>query len=153
MKMKETISIEEIYVKILLNEEINWTQIAANYNLTEEFIREFADKVDWACICMYQKLSEDFIREFQDKVHWDRICSNQKFSESFIREFEKEVKPYFYFISLYQELTEDFIREYTDKVNWSWIRYEHLNKLSPEFKEKFKKELDLDYTSNNLNKE
>ena len=42
-------------------------------NLSEDFIREFQDKVDWDCISKYQNLSEDFIREFQDKVDWQEI--------------------------------------------------------------------------------
>ena len=59
--------------------------------LSEDFIREFQDKVNWLAISWYQKLSEDFIREFQDKVNWYYISSNQKFSENFIKEFQDKV--------------------------------------------------------------
>ena len=41
-----------------------WIYISANQILSEEFIREFQDRVDWVCISKYQKLFEEFIREF-----------------------------------------------------------------------------------------
>ncbi len=40
---------------------------------------------------MYQKLSENFIREFKDKVNWYNISYSQKLSENFIREFKDNV--------------------------------------------------------------
>ena len=49
---------------------INWSGISIIPNLSEEFIREFQDKVYWWRISYVQKLSEDFIREFQNKVIW-----------------------------------------------------------------------------------
>ena len=41
--------------------------------LSEDFIREFKNKVDWNWISVKQKLSENFIREFKDKVSWGYI--------------------------------------------------------------------------------
>ena len=34
-------------------------------------VREFQDKVDWEWISEHQKLSEEFIREFEDKIEKD----------------------------------------------------------------------------------
>ena len=65
--------------------------ISTNKKLSEDFIREFKDKVYWSSISVYQKLSEDFIREFKDEVSWDYISSNQKLSEDFIREMKDYV--------------------------------------------------------------
>jgi hypothetical protein len=65
-----------------------WSCISHSQKLSEEFIREFKDKVDWFHISQYQKLSEEFIREFKDKVDWSYISQYQKLSESFIREFK-----------------------------------------------------------------
>ena len=39
------------------------------YQLTEEYIREFQDKVDWNWIPYQKTLSEEFIKEFQDKLN------------------------------------------------------------------------------------
>ena len=55
--------------------------------LTEEYIREFQDKVDWKSISWRQKLSEEFIREFKDKVNWRVISRRQTLSDEFIKEF------------------------------------------------------------------
>ena len=42
-------------------------------------------------ISQYQTLSEDFIREFKDKVDWIKISEHKKISGSFIREFQNKV--------------------------------------------------------------
>ena len=47
--------------------------ISHRQTLSEDFIREFQDKVDLENISSYSTLSEDFIREFQDKVDWKLI--------------------------------------------------------------------------------
>ena len=57
-------------------------------NLSEDFIREFKDKVDWGKISCNQNLSKDFIREFKDKVYWKKISSKQKLSDDFIRDLK-----------------------------------------------------------------
>ena len=64
-----------------------WVDISINQSLSEDFIREFQDKVDWDWISKYQNLSEDFIREFKDKVDWYYISKYQKVSNKFIEEF------------------------------------------------------------------
>ena len=67
-----------------------WREISECQKLSEDFIREFQDKVSWYWISECQKLSEDFILEFQDKVHWcrDWILKYQKLSNEFIEEFK-----------------------------------------------------------------
>ena len=67
--------------------EIDWRFISDNFRLSEEFIREFSDKVNWYNISYSQKLSEDFIREFKDKVNWSYISVYHKLSEEFCEEF------------------------------------------------------------------
>ena len=37
--------------------------------LSEDFIREFSDRVDWVWISIYQKLSKEFRIEFADKLN------------------------------------------------------------------------------------
>ena len=50
-----------------------WRLISKHQSLSEDFIREFKDRVDWMSISSYQHLSEDFIREFKDRVDWYSI--------------------------------------------------------------------------------
>ena len=45
--------------------------ISRTYSLlTENFIKEFKDKVIWEHVSLFQVLTEPSIREFQDKVSW-----------------------------------------------------------------------------------
>ena len=57
---------------------MNWDFISECQELSEPFIREFADRVNWGYISRDQILSEPFIREFADKVDWDRLKENDK---------------------------------------------------------------------------
>jgi hypothetical protein len=59
-----------------------------NKQYSEEHIREVANKlskIDWIGISWFQKLSENFIREFQDKLNWQniRLNENLKVSDKF----------------------------------------------------------------------
>ncbi len=54
--------IKSIYIKDFRN--------IKEFNL-ECSVKEFKDEVDWSYISEYQRLSEDFIREFKDKVIWN----------------------------------------------------------------------------------
>ena len=73
--------------------DLDWNKKRQKKNvLSEDFIREFKDKVFWTGISWNQRLSEDFIREFKDKVNWYRISCNQQLSDSFRNEFEHKWK-------------------------------------------------------------
>ena len=85
--IKNKIEWEEYY-----NPDFNWDRISFYENeLSEDFIREFKDKVNWEILSFYQTLSEDFIRKLKNKVNWRGISKHQELSEKFIREFKKEL--------------------------------------------------------------
>ena len=121
----------------------DWKSVSKHEGLTEDFIREFADKVDWYFISFCQHLSEDFIREFKDKVDWYWISRYQRLSEDFIREFADKMD--WDLISIYQHLSEDFIREFADKVDWDCIS--HCQRLSEDFIREFQDKVDWDWIS------
>ena len=143
--------------KILGTNYQSWLSLSTHKGLTEDFIREFADRVDWEWISQYQHLSEGFIREFADRVYWYWISKYKHLSEDFIREFadeldwvgislyqrlsedfirENKCRVNWHCVSIFQHLSENFIREFKDEVNWAWISaYQHLSK---EFIEEFK---------------
>lgn len=66
-------------------------KISVDPTLSEDFIREFEDKLVWWRICWCSKLSESFIREFRDKVDWAYISRYQKFTSSFYEEFKDRI--------------------------------------------------------------
>lgn len=90
-----------------------WLKISMNIELSEEFMREFKDKICWGNISKFQTLSENFIREFQNKVDWYYISEYQILSEKFIREFEDKVD--WFNIFKHQNLSEDFKNEFKDR--------------------------------------
>jgi hypothetical protein len=90
----EKITIGEIYAKVLLNEEIDWNTICTKYELTEEFIREFQDKLTnkcWKYIAIYNKLNEAFIEEFKDKFNWYLINKHQVLSKEFLNKHKSDI--------------------------------------------------------------
>ena len=68
---------QELVNELLKKYNGNWQNISTHQTLSEDFIREFKDKVDWEGISYYQTLSESFIREFKDKVDWHWISKKQ----------------------------------------------------------------------------
>ena len=120
-----------------------WRALSEHQYLSEDFIREFKDKVNWNCISTYQRLSENFIREFKNKVNWNCISNYQRLSEDFIREFKNDVSWGWVLIS--QHLSEDFIREFADKFNWRLIP--KFQRLPEDFIRKFADSIDWDYVS------
>ena len=79
------------FIQIHIN--VDWECISNNYALSENFMREFQDKINWNIIsAYYHKLSENFIIEFQDKVYRRVILEYQDLSENFKKEFKHKIK-------------------------------------------------------------
>lgn len=95
------------------NNEAFWGKICWHYNLDEDFVREFKDKINFEYL-QYNAFSESFLDEFQDRIYW---CSVP--------------------CSIHQQLSDNFIIKYQDKLNWNAISF-FKNNFSEEFIEKFK---------------
>jgi len=112
---------------------------------TISFLKEHAHKFNnyqWQWVSEKQILSEDFIREFKDKVYWTLICENQTLSEDFINEFEDKVD--WSLISIYQrpfnkKFSIEFLKKNINKIDWGC--YSVFHTLTTEEKKEFKKEL------------
>ena len=126
------VKLSEDFIREFKN-RVNWRYVSSNQKLSEDFIREFQNKVDWVNVSIFQKLSEDFIREFQNEVDWEYICKFQKLSENFINEFRCQV--HWEHICIYQKLSENFIREFRYQVDWYYIR--RFQRLSENFINEF----------------
>jgi hypothetical protein len=87
---------EEIRKVINKLDYYDWYYISINQKLSENFIREFKNKINWINISRYQKLSEDFIRDFQDKIDWLNIRYNEELqvSDKFCEEFDEKIGLY-----------------------------------------------------------
>ncbi len=106
----------QIYQELDKNKKIDWNncEFYKNNQLSEDFIREFKNKVNWIYISAYKKLSEEFIKEFQDKVDWYFISKRQKLSESFIKEFQNKIdwKMFNENKNLSKEFKEEMFKKY-----------------------------------------
>ena len=56
-------NLENIKYKLRNSDKLDWQQIS-RMSLTENFIREFQDKVNWTGISNHLPLNEEFIIEF-----------------------------------------------------------------------------------------
>ena len=66
--------------------EIVWSWVSSDFELSEDFIREFKDYVDWNNIFAYQKLSKEFIIEFAGKISFNDLMYNTHVSND-VKEF------------------------------------------------------------------
>ncbi len=71
-------------------ENISWSYVFfCNKNkLSEDFIREFKDKIDWSLIGYSQDLSEDFIYDFKDRLHLPYLIKRNVITEHRLKELE-----------------------------------------------------------------
>ncbi len=67
-----------------------------NVNLSEDFIREFQDKLDWRKIFLYQIPSEDFVEEFKDKLDWEDLIISDKYEKHSKNKRKKNTMPTWY---------------------------------------------------------
>ena len=100
--------------------EFWWKKIWSRQKVSEQFIRDYIDKVDWKLISQYQELSVEFLKEFQDKVDWILVSYGQKFNKEYIEAFEDKLR--WNCISQNPNIEIDFIREYKDKLSYWHIK-------------------------------
>lgn len=60
-----------------------WDKYCKHWDLSEEFIERFHDKVNWDHIARYQILSEDFIKTHINRLDIDLILQTQDISDDF----------------------------------------------------------------------
>jgi len=78
IKAQKTITLKKYKEKNDIS-NIDWVYISRYQKLSEDFIREFKDKLDWNYISRCQKLSDDFIREFKDYINKNNLVYNSVF--------------------------------------------------------------------------
>lgn len=77
---------------------------------------------EWDIISEKYELNNEMMRLFQNKLNWEKIAKYQLLSIDFIKEFiNYQLKDYINLICKYQELNENFINEYKDILNWELI--------------------------------
>jgi hypothetical protein len=80
------ISDEEVILNEL-NSQNNLHELCLCYDLSENIIDMFAEKVDWDDLCKYQNItnySNELFKKHADKINWMNICRNKNITEQFI---------------------------------------------------------------------
>jgi len=72
------------------NNGLDWHFISCK-KISENFIREFKEKVDWMNISMYQSLSHSFIKEFKDKLWIKTMMRQKRISRKFYNELKETI--------------------------------------------------------------
>ncbi len=113
-------------------QDISW----GKYDLSEQFMDKFADKLDWFGICVLENLSEKFIESHKDKIFRLPLCRYQILSEEFIENNLNLID--WAAISYSQVLSEKFIKKHKDEINFYNLMKNNKIKLSNKFIIKYK---------------
>jgi hypothetical protein len=62
--------------------------------LSEDFIREFSDRVNWYQVSWSRKLSEEFMLEFYDKLDWEGLKKKNEIDKNIFKKMNGEQKLY-----------------------------------------------------------
>jgi len=108
--------LSEAYIREFADTDDDWHRVSFGQKLSEEFIREFHDRVRWRSIAGFQRVSEAFLREFHDRMDWSSVSMSQRLSEPFIREFADRLD--WCYIARHQRLSEAFIVEFAARIKF-----------------------------------
>jgi hypothetical protein len=70
--------------------KVRWGLVSYRTNLTEDFMREFQDKLDWPTLSTRQEFSYQFIKEFKDKLDFDMLIRQGTITPRRVRELFRE---------------------------------------------------------------
>lgn len=92
--------------------------VHCKFNITEDLLYKFRNKIDWSWVLADKILSEKILRKIVNDhtivpktkiVKWNYISSRQKLSEEFIRDFADDLN--WELIAAHQDMSEKFVVE------------------------------------------
>lgn len=100
------------------NDKLNWMLLSFHYTFSYEFLREFKDKLDWRPICSHYKINNDFLREFFNYINWHFVARFQEFDFDFVKKWETELRPHIYAVIENESLTynKKYVSYLTERV-------------------------------------
>lgn len=93
-----------------------WSKISSfqHSNLTERFIRCYANELVWLSISFWWNFDINFTREMKDYLDWRPICTHLKIDSKFVKEFSDYIK--WHYIALFQPLKLDFVKDWKEEL-------------------------------------
>lgn len=117
-----------------LKSKIFWDNISNRRDLTDEFIREFANYLNWDQLSSNSNiyLSETIMEEFKDKINWVLISGNKLLEPWEIDKYKDLLN--WERLTKWQKLTDEQMYKYSHLLNWDYI---DCQKLSIQFMEDY----------------
>lgn len=117
-----------------LKSKIFWENISNRRDLTDEFIREFADYLNWDQLSSNSNvyLSETIMDEFKDRINWVLISGNKLLEPWEVDKYRDLLD--WNRLTRWQKLTEEQLYKYSHLINWEYI---NCQKLSIQFMEDY----------------
>jgi len=109
----EELNVFDRYFKNNPTRKMNWGEIIRSYTKDENFVRKYSDNfnwIHWNIISNTFNLSEDFMNEFEDKIIWRIVSRKQKLSECFIEKHSEKLN--WNYIYKYQDLSDKFLEKH-----------------------------------------
>ncbi|KAF1333572.1 Microtubule-associated protein, partial [Globisporangium splendens] len=103
----------ELYARANV-ELVDWDHISAYQNLSEEFLREFKDRINLRTISFFHVLSERFICDFANELRWDGICSREVLSLPLLIQFANRIE--WLHLAINQSLTRKTILYFREQL-------------------------------------
>ena len=111
---------DQLYTLAPLAGYYQWIKISMHQELSENFIRNFANHLLWDRLIRYQKnITLDLIREFQDEfddVVWKEFCIGKKLHNNVIREWKDKVD--WSFVAKFGKFDFNFVKEWKDELKY-----------------------------------
>lgn len=107
----------KIMVKTKVHFPSDFNKMIPQYQvLTEDFMRDFKDKLDWDTISLCQTLGSTFIDEFADLLNWSIMSETQMLTIDQMQNYAPNL--HWNGVSKFQVLTPEFIVKYKHMLNW-----------------------------------
>ena len=71
-----------------------WEEITVHSKLSEDFIREYKEKLNLSSVIYHQKVSKDFLREIMlecDDIFWRNFSSSDSINNTYFNEFKHKI--------------------------------------------------------------
>ena len=77
-----------------------WENISRNFNLTQDNVRQFPDKINWLSLSMNKQFpfDDDFLTEFADRIEWNAYAIRHDMPEEQFIKFKRYIDPVYFIL-------------------------------------------------------
>lgn len=112
-------------------DKINWSYLTKYQSFEHDELCKYANRIDWKVASQYQILPEPIISAHRYEVDWDAISTCQTLNCAFIDMMNEYVN--WNRVSKSQKLNYDLLIKYIDKINWTMASFYQNSSIPIEF--------------------